>query len=48
MVSSNFNVSEISDIDRDESLVVDKHEFNDQVSLLLPKQNLDPLSSILM
>ena len=29
MASSNFNTSEISDIEKDESLVVDKHEFND-------------------
>ncbi len=48
MVSSNFNTSEISDIEKDESMVVEKNEFNDQVSLLLPKQILNPLSSILM
>ena len=48
MVSSNFNTSEISDIEKDESMVVEKNEFNDQVSLLLPKHVLNPLSSILM
>jgi hypothetical protein len=29
MVSSNFNTSEISDIEKDESMVVEKNEFND-------------------
>ena len=48
MASSNFNLSEISDIEKDESMVVDKHDFNDQVSLILPKPNLNPLSSVLM
>jgi hypothetical protein len=31
MASSNFNTSEISDFEKDESLVVDKHEFIDNV-----------------
>ena len=29
MASSNFNTSEISDIEKDESMVVDNNEFND-------------------